>query len=387
MIRRLLSALSTFTILCKYSSLHHEEKFRRLELQSLDVDFRGEHIANEFQLINHEAIYESKTKSYSITDVFPLTINNNDVVKLSYSATLPKATDWLAAYSPADVDITKTVPVKFALCSGDPTYLSSGVGQLSFNFTNLRDDIIFHYFTGSLLTPVLVATFDKKVSFINNNEALRPRIVPVGSNNPDTYKLLWNRCVILHCLLFQSLSYLLHFQGKMGPMHIYYEFNLILSKSPQQLFLVSTNYLFICPVLNSHSSERPLLRWGTTSGILNTTVIATTSRVERHQMCGSPANSTGWRDGGLIHTALLSGMIELGGKSFFYIFGDDLTNDFSEEMVFFVPAPKGVVLPSRFGSQQYFFLLPFTFVLYFTFTFTFYFYFYFLFGSMLKTVS
>ena len=212
MIRRLLFALSTLTILCKYSSLHHEENFRRLELQSLDVDFRGEHIANEFQLINHEAIYESKTKSYSITDVFPLTINNNDVVKLSYSATLPKATDWLAAYSPADVDITKTVPVKFALCSGDPTYLSSGVGQLSFNFTNLRDDIIFHYFTGSLLTPVLVATFDKKVSFINNNEALRPRIVPVGSNNPDTYKLLWNRCVILHCLLFQSLSYLLHFQ-------------------------------------------------------------------------------------------------------------------------------------------------------------------------------
>ena len=103
-----------------------------------------------------------------------------------------------------------------------------------------------------------------------------------------------------------------------------------------------------CVAQYSDSSETPLLKWGTESGVLTTTVAATTTRIQRHQMCGRPANSTGWRDGGLLHTALLSGMVALGGKSFVYIFGDGSTNEFSKEMIFFVPAPRGIVVPSRF---------------------------------------
>lgn len=196
-------ALSLWLSLCQSSKVEPEAHFWKIEQQSLIADFRGEHVANEFQLINHEAIKEGRTKNYSITGVFPLVINNNDVVKLSYSASFPKATDWLAAYSPADADIRTRVPVKFALCSGDPNYLASGVGQLNFNFTNLRADIAFHYFTGSLLTPILVATYKRKVSFKNNNEPLRPRIVPVGSKDPDTYQVLWNRCFVSIVLSFR----------------------------------------------------------------------------------------------------------------------------------------------------------------------------------------
>lgn len=58
---------------------------------------------------------------------------------------------------------------------------------------------------------------------------------------------------------------------------------------------------------SSAVSTTPTLFWGTSSGSYQNTVTATTSRVTKSQMCGAPANSTGWRDLGLIHQALLTG--------------------------------------------------------------------------------
>jgi hypothetical protein len=90
-------------------------------------------------------------------------------------------------------DFTKTAPVKYALCTVDPNYLTKGNGGLNFNFTNLRADISFHYFTAQtapgaktypgFFTPVLVATSPNNVTFSHINEALKPRIVPVGEND------------------------------------------------------------------------------------------------------------------------------------------------------------------------------------------------------------
>jgi len=64
-------------------------------------------------------------------------------------------------------------------------------------------------------------------------------------------------------------------------------------------------------------------------------------------MCGSPANTTGWRDLGLIHTAPLEGMTALANKKVYYSFGDEVTNDFSKEYVFNVPPIPGTQPPSR----------------------------------------
>jgi Fn3-like domain from Purple Acid Phosphatase len=174
-------------------SMSRVENFRRIELQTIEVDHRGDHIVNEFQLINHEALDTRKTNKHNITSVSPLVISNNGIVLVKYSATKPEEADWIGAYSPANADISKTVPVKFALCKTDPNYLTTGIGKLNFNFTNLRDDVAFHYFTGSLVSPVLAGTYEKTLSFKNVNEPLRPRIVPVGSKNTDTFKLLWSR--------------------------------------------------------------------------------------------------------------------------------------------------------------------------------------------------
>ena len=114
---------------------------------------------------------------------------------------------------------------------------------------------------------------------------------------------------------------------------------------------------------------------------------ATTSKVRREDLCGSPANSTGFHELGFIHSALfkgfklvhkihfenlfrvyffqnfIRGMKILARKKVFYQFGDERTNDMSAEKVFHVPtlpgeqsvrAPTSVLLVSDFGEHSSF---------------------------------
>ncbi len=113
-----------------------------------------------------------------------------------------------------------------------------------FNLTNLRDKISFYYFSGGTYQPIVqnssVSSFN--VSFANNNEPLRPRVVPTGDY--DVFSLLWS----------------------------------------------------------SATSQAPLLRWGLTAGgPYSTVVTASTSPIKQSDLCGGTAQSNGWRDLGLIH--------------------------------------------------------------------------------------
>ena len=115
-----------------------------------------------------------QSATYTITSVSPTLINNDDLVTVSFTSTNPQPYDWIGAYSPPDVDITQTVPVKFGCCigsclTGTPTnsYLTSGSGSLSFNMTNLRAGIKFYYFANSTVEPVMVASSSQVVQFTN----------------------------------------------------------------------------------------------------------------------------------------------------------------------------------------------------------------------------
>ena len=80
--------------------------------------------------------------------------------------------------------------------------------------------------------------------------------------------------------------------------------------------------------------------WGTSSGVYPTKVTATTSRITTAMLCSAPANSTGFRDLGMIHTAMMSGMTALANTKIYYVFGDFATSDYSKEYVFNVPPAK-----------------------------------------------
>jgi hypothetical protein len=232
--------------------------------------------------------------TYEILTVSPTAIDNNDVITVSFFSTNPTPHtssgydgDWIGAYSPSDVDITTTVPVKYGWCDEDLDYMKNGNGQLTFNMTNLRADIKFYYFTGGTATPVNVNSSDTTVVFNDINEPLRPRVVPTG--DPDTFNLLWS----------------------------------------------------------SATSTAPTLRWGTSTGSYPNIVSAVTTELLKEQMSGPPANSTGWREQGLIHTAPLAGMEALANSRIYYIFGDNATDFFSGEYVFQVPPLAGTNPPNR----------------------------------------
>lgn len=128
-----------------------------------------------------------------------------------------------------------TSPVKYGWCDESATYLSQGFGNLLFNLTNLRADVAFYYFTGGTYSPIVVnaTTSSMYVSFRDENQPLRPRVVPTG--NPDVFHLLWS----------------------------------------------------------SSSSQKPQLQWGVKTGKYTSFVSANSSYINRTSLCGGPANTTG----------------------------------------------------------------------------------------------
>lgn len=256
-------------------------------------DHKGRDTANEIQLvgpenIKHRSVQDLEGASvYNIDSISPLLIDNDDLVEVSFTSSEPSVNDWVAAYSPPDVDITQTVPVKFGWCSDDSNYMLSTSGRLQFNFTNLRAGIKFYYFRNGTDYPVLVAESSDIVNFNNINEQLRPRVTATG--DVDVLNISWS----------------------------------------------------------SNMSMLPVLRYGTISGNYTEEVAASTYRIERNQMCNAPANSFGWRDLGEIHTASFVGAMALANSVVYYIFGDLASDNWSKEYALHLPPLPGTQPPTR----------------------------------------
>lgn len=227
--------------------------------------------------------------SYVIKSVSPLLISNDEVVTVTFESSNPSSNDWIGAYSPPNVDITTTVPIKYGCCTGScdnttfNSYLTSKAGSLYFNLTNVRSGVKFYYFTGSTESPNLVNSSSSIVYFKNINEPLKNRIV--ATVDPNIYQLLWS----------------------------------------------------------SANATTPFLQWGLTSGHYPYHVNGTMSKISRSELCGAPANETGWFDLGIINKANITGIINnnLSNKNIYYRFGDFLLNITSKEFRFHVPPATG----------------------------------------------
>ena len=144
-------------------------------------------LSNEFELISPQnilsgfALNEQQQHRYVITSISNYSINNDGLVFVSYYSNNPSTGDWIGAYSPEYVNIMTSVPVKFGWCDESPNYNITGLGSLSFNFTNLRADIRFYYFSNSLYNPIMRNVSSFNLTFNNFNEPLRPRVVATGN--------------------------------------------------------------------------------------------------------------------------------------------------------------------------------------------------------------
>jgi hypothetical protein len=251
-------------------------------------DYENREVANEFQFIDPNNIADGAGEGvYQFLDISPLEISNDEVVTVSYFTTAPSRGDWIAAYSPEDVDIYSTVPVKYGYCDETPGYNVTGEGALRFNLTNLRAGVRFYYFSNGTKYPIYQANSSDVVLFANVNEQLRPRVTATG--NPDILQLSWS----------------------------------------------------------SNMSALPTLKWGIETNTYLNTVPGVTTRITQDQMCGPPASTYGWRDLGQIHTANFEGMIELANTVVYYMFGDQASNTWSKEYKLFVPPVAGTQPPTR----------------------------------------
>lgn len=68
------------------------------------------------------------------------------------------------------------------------------------------------------------------------------------------------------------------------------------------------------------NSSTPQVQWGPEPGKLPHTTPADSHTYTRGEMCGPPANSSGWMDPGLLHVAKLTGLVP--GSRYYYRFGD-----------------------------------------------------------------
>jgi hypothetical protein len=253
--------------------------------------------------------------AYRFESVFPTLITNNQLVTVTFKTnSLPSPDDWIGAYSPppslvagAENYIFDTVPVKFGICSWGSTvtlahlhgdYLTTGMGSLIFNLTNLRADVAFYYLSGrnfnasDFSDTIIRAVAPQQVSFQNINEPLRNRVVPTLDTN--VYNVLWSAANMTH----------------------------------------------------------PMLRWGVRPHHYAHIQAASVANIPRSLLCSSPANSTGWRDLGSIYTASIVGIdeLKLHDSYIYYIFGDAAEDNWSGEYRLRVP-PKVGTTPATRGTR------------------------------------
>jgi acid phosphatase type 7 len=86
----------------------------------------------------------------------------------------------------------------------------------------------------------------------------------------------------------------------------------------------------------SEFSRRPILKFGSASGKYDNYRHALSAGIEKGSLCGAPANSSGWYDMGLTHTAIL----EANGPVY-YTVGDEELGVWSKEEIFTPPPARG----------------------------------------------
>jgi len=197
----------------------------------------------------------------------------------------PLIGDLIAVYSPADVDTTKTTPIKFMTAKNfGSDYLKTGSGQAEFRIVNMHADVGFYFYknaSGNSWRSNKLAFGGKSepIAFSNFNEPNQGHIALTGK--PGEMKVMWASGTRL---------------------------------------------------------TTQILRVGTKSGKYELLFPAKTDTYKPSDLCGSPANSWGWKDPGYLHEAVAKSLTP--GATYYYIFGSTKTG-WSPEASFVAPAPAG----------------------------------------------
>lgn len=231
----------------------------------LSISLSAGHGAPRASLVHVENIVSEPDMSLSLA-VSPKVLQTSlEWVTVSWeNVSNPDKGDWIGIYSPPTADVSSIAPVKYQLASSSPSHGTSGSGTLRFNLVNMRSNYSFAFFRNGTDYPVLAAISQDTVSFINPNEPLGGHIALYGPECPNCMRVSWTSS---HAALGKVKW------GKVG---------------------------------SDPSEARYNKAVGTT--------------YKREDMCGAPANSTGFRDPGMFQTAGLSPLEP--DTEYYYSFGN-----------------------------------------------------------------
>jgi len=209
----------------------------------------------------------------------------------------PNYDDFIALY-PDGADIAATAPIKFKLAARTtPSHVISGSGSALFRVLNLRQPLKFAFIRGGLQTPRLAAWSES--------------ITPEEPNYPTQGHL--------------SLPSSYTSSGGKGAGSSW-----LSSKKP------ATSELAIQWTTRDKGTSPPTVQWSSSpiqdtsptdirsrnikvkSSMLNSATGVSTT-YDRSDMCGPPANTTGWFHPGWFHYVIITGLDP--GKRYFYRYG------------------------------------------------------------------
>ncbi|CAM9462002.1 unnamed protein product [Discosporangium mesarthrocarpum] len=252
-------------------------------------------------------------------------VSNGDWVTVEWNGIESRTEEaYIAAYSPGgildDQDILRqTAPVKYQFLSaaiptveeepakepaeednaaqdtgdGDVEHRKHGSTSLDFRLLNLRDEdgYKFGLFIGGMESPKLVAKTEQTVKFAQPYEVLHPHISLAGP--PGMMRISWTTGEV--------------------------------STSP------AARFRKVATALGMVDSETP---------DTFTLVTAETSTYTRDDMCGEPATGRGFHKPGLLHSAVLEGLIP--GETYQYMVGDSEADEWGRSAFFRAP-PSAMV--------------------------------------------
>jgi hypothetical protein len=114
---------------------------------------------NALERISVEQIREDYSAGAGISlQASPDLISNAEYVTIQYSGISdPNSGDWIGVYSPPDVNLSATAPVKYQFANASSSYESTGSGSLRFSLIDMRTSYGFFFFRGGLNNATAVA--------------------------------------------------------------------------------------------------------------------------------------------------------------------------------------------------------------------------------------
>ena len=223
-----------------------------------------------------------------------------DTVVVTVTARVPPSdAHWVASYSPPNANVTATAPTKYAPLRRDPKYLETGVSDLSFRLTCMRHAYDFVVFTEDWvvrqrwrqdLVPSAVAVARSEPVPLKNAAGPRaPRLVALAPTFEDATET----------------------PPRPTPRRV----GRAADASPSS----AGSPLAVAWSSGRGAEANPRLRWWVAGGDANGKRAvrarrATTRAYARRDLCGAPANGTGFRDPGFTHVARFGDGLEPGTR-------------------------------------------------------------------------